>query len=259
MIYLSPGATDTGLPAALWQNVLAQGALTASSETADGFAANAIGPQTYDYWTPSAVPAWLAVTLAASTACDCAAIVAHDLGSKGATVKVQRWTGSAWADASSAVTPTDDSTILIIFPEASATQWRLYITGAVASIGVAMIGKRLIFPRGVQPTYTPLHLAKDIELLGGTTMNGQFIGNRVIRRGKGTSIPLAPLPRAWVEATARGFIDHYDDGQPFVWASIPVLFPEDVGYCWRSGGTLSPAFDDGAFNALLSLEVSAHA
>lgn len=52
MITLLAGATDTRAPSVLFSNVFGQGVLSASSEEADGFAANALGPQTFDYWRP---------------------------------------------------------------------------------------------------------------------------------------------------------------------------------------------------------------
>lgn len=259
MIHVDPAATDPLASMLLFRNVLAEGTLAASTEAADGAAANALGPQTYDYWTPTAVPATLAVTLADDVECDCAAIVAHDLGSKGATVEVQYYdtATTAWVTAQT-VTPTDDSTILMIFPAEESDQWRFRVTSHIASIGVAMIGPRLLIPGGTQASYTPLNLALDIELMPSVSIAGQFLGTRINRMGAGASIALSTQERAWIEGAFAPFIAHYNGGQPFVWASCPNALKDDVSYCWRSGGTLQAAYGAGALFGEVALEVEAY-
>lgn len=257
MIHITPDATAIAEAMVLYRNVLAEGALSASSETADGFAANALGPQTFDFWTPASVPATLAVTLGAPVACDCCAIIAHTLGSAGATVEVQRHDGSGWVTAQS-VTPDDDRDLLLLFGEASSTQWRIRVTDAVASIGVVMIGPRLLIPLGVVPDYTPINLALSVELAPNITRGGQFLGNRVQRVGAGTSIQLAPQERWWIEQDAKAFIAHYNAGKPFIWASCPDLLPEDMAYCWRAGRELSASYGAGAVYGSMSMEVAAY-
>ena len=75
MIYASIDATELNEASALFRNVFAEGVLAWSSQSADGFAANALGPQTYDFWTPTALPATLSVTLGAAVECDACAII----------------------------------------------------------------------------------------------------------------------------------------------------------------------------------------
>lgn len=256
MIHINPDATAIAEALVLYRNVLAEGTLSASSEAPDGFAANALGPQTFDSWTSISVPATLAVTLDVPVACDACAIIAHTLGSAGATVEVQYHDGSDWVTVQS-VTPTDDRDLLLIFGEVSSTQWRIRITGAVASIGVAMIGPRLLIPFGVVPDYTPINLALSIELGPHITRGGQFLGNRVQRVGASTRIQLAPQERWWIEQDAKPFIAHYNSGKPFIWASCPDLLQEDMAYCWRSGDTLAVSYGAGAVYGSMSMEVAA--
>lgn len=257
MIHIHPAATSVLEAMVLYRNVLAEGALSASSQTADGFAANALGPQTYDFWKPAAAPAWLRGVLAAPVECDSAAIIAHTLGSAGATVGVEYWDGGAWHVAIS-VSPDDDRDLLLLFSAAEAQEWRIVVNGAVTSIGVAMIGPRLLIPWGVVPDYTPINLALSIDLAPNITRGGQFLGNRIQRVGAGTSIQLAPQERDWIEGAARPFIAHYNAGKPFVWASCPEVLPDDMAYCWRSGGVLSAAYGPGAVYGSMSMEVAAY-
>lgn len=258
MIYPADSATAINATMILYRNVLAEGTLSWSSQTADGFAANALGPQTYDFWTPTTLPATLSVTLGAAVICDACAIVAHTLGSAGATVSAQWWNGSAWITAQS-LTPTDDRDLLMIFAEATSAQWRIQVTGStVPSIGVVMMGPRLLIPSGVQSGYVPLNLALDVELAPSITVRGQYVGTFVKRNGGATSIALAEQERFWIENDAEAFIAHYNEGAPFIWASCPDLLPEDMAYCWRAGGTLRASYDAGAQWGSMALEVASY-
>ena len=257
MIHIDPSAVAIRDAFVMHRNVLAEGALSASSAAADGAAANALGPQTYDFWTPTAVPATLAVTLASAVECDCAAIIAHNLGSKGATVEVQRHNGSTWISVQS-VTPEDDSDIFMLFEGVEASQWRIRVTGAVASIGVAMIGPRLLIPKGALPDYVPIYRALNVELMTSVTLGGQYVGSRRRRTSAGASIQLYQQELDWVEVEFDPFIEHFNAGLPFVWASCPDDLPRDAAYCWRAGPTIQPSLSFGARFVAISMEVSAY-
>lgn len=242
----------------LYRNVLAEGTLTASTQAADGFAANALGPQTNDFWIPTALPAWLQVTLGAAVSCDCASIVAHNLWSKGCTVYVEYFSGGSWQVAASC-TPTDNSTILLIFPSRSSNQWRIRTTGSsVPSIGIAMIGPRFLIPEGIQMDYVPIHLALDIELMPSITIAGQYQGTMINRKGASTSISFALQDKTWIETTAKPFIKHFNSGSPFMWASCPGVLEFDTAYCWRSGNVLSASYGAGAQFGSMKMEISAY-
>ena len=250
-------ATDKA-PLVLWDNVFAQGTLTASTEATNGEKENAISETTYDFWTPTALPATIGVTLGVSTAVSYVGIAAHNLFTNGCTVAVEYDNGGVWTELAS-VTPTDNKTLMIAFTETSDTDFRLSITGTTApSIGVIFMGTALQFETGILPSYTPIAYAENIELLMSQTMNGQFITNRVNRRGASTEVNLNILDRTFVEATPfQSFRDHYNSGKSFFFASNPSELDFDVGYCWRnSGGEMRPSFtDDGIFyRTSMSLE-----
>jgi hypothetical protein len=260
VIHLATLTTGSLESAVAYRNVLADGTLAWSSETADGFAANALGPQTYDFWAPAAMPATLSVTLADAIRCDCAAIVAHTLGSSGATAYVEARNGSgSWVTLAS-ITPTDNSDVILLFYAAiEYDQWRIRLTGSTApAVGIAWIGPRLIVPGGTKAGYVPLHQALDIDLMPNISRGGQFIGSRIQKVGASTSAGLAPQERWWVEGDGADFIAHYNEGKPFLWMSCPELFPKDGHYCWRSGNTLRPSFGQGALFADMTLEVQAY-
>lgn len=245
-------------PIILHENQLARGALSWSSQTADGFAANALGPQTYDYWTPAALPAWIQTTLPQAVECNSVAVVAHNLGSKGCTVIVEHQDGAAWVE-NMRHTPSDDSTILMLWNGAIAASWRIRVTGPSApSIGVAMIGKRTTIRAGLLAGYTALPHARRVDLLGGDSMGGQFLGTRIKRQGAETTIDFGDVPRTLVDDQLAGFRQHFNAGLPFIWASDPRGDPLDAGYCWRSNGELRAVYGEDDW-ASLSFDIEAFA
>ncbi|WP_283177889.1 hypothetical protein [Gemmobacter sp. 24YEA27] len=260
MIHIENSATGTRASSVAYRNVLVEGVLSWSSQTPDGFAANALGPQTNDAWKPSAMPATLSVILPVAVDCDCAAIIAHTLGSSGATVHVEgSLTGASWVTVST-VTPTDDRDLIMLFAsDVPYPRWRIRITGPTAPhIGIAWIGPRFFIPDGVAAGYVPVNMALDIELKPSVTRGGQYLGVSVKKKGAGTSISLTPQRRWWIQSDAAPFIEHYNLGRPFLWMSCPDLFPDDGHYCWRAGDTLSANFGAGAVYGDLSMEVSAY-
>lgn len=245
MIYIEgTQVAKDSLPMVLWDNFYARGTVTASSQTADGAGANAAEETTYDFWTPASLPATLQVTLASAEAADCCAIAAHTIGSSGATVIVEYLDGVTWTELGS-VTPTTDAPILIVFDRTTDTDFRIRITGStVPSIGVVFLGERLNFSSGVALPYTPIWQSQTVELLQSVSIGGQFLGNRVNRRGGNGSITLNILERSFIEgATFQAFKTHYDNGKSFFFASSLASYEEDISYVWRApNAEMKPTF-----------------
>lgn len=256
----------TGTPSGLWSpfvlydNALARGALVASSTAAGSYPQDILGPQTYDAWTPAALPATMELTLGASETLDACGIVAHNIGSTGATVYVERWTGSAWAVVASAA-PTDDSCLVLVWAGVAAAQWRLRITGTVTpSIGVAILGQRLSWPCEVAPPYVPADAAQRIEAGISRSLGGQFLGASVWRRGLEMEANFSPIARGWVDGDMRPFREHYDLGGPFFWSAWAAGAPRDVAYCWRPEGAseLRAAYDAGGLYATVTMRMAGY-
>ncbi len=260
MIYLASGATDSDKPAVLWSNALARASLAASSTAAGSAAANVLGPQTFDWWKPSAMPATLTATFGAAETCDALAVAAHTLGSSGATIYAERWTGSAWAVAASAA-PTDDSALMLIWPYASSTQWRVRLTGATApALGLVFLGSRLIFPAEILAPYTPADMAQRVELMAARSLTGHYLGASVFRRGLEQDVSFSPVPRAFVDGDLAGFRAHYDQGGTFFFAGGAAAMPRDLAYCWRGegAGELRPSYAGGAAWAELKMGLAGY-
>jgi hypothetical protein len=245
------------LPTILWDNLLLNKTLTASTEAVDYPKENIRTENTNKSWRPTALPATLSVDLTASTAVDSFAIVGHNCGTKGNTILLQSSPDNSVWTTRATVVPTDDTTILGLFTSFSARYWRISISGGtVPTIAVWMLSQRFNMPAGVKPPYTPLWLAQDFDLLTGMTMGGQFLGNRVLRKGGRTAISLVALDTNFVETSLVLFRQHYNSGKAFVFASSPSTFTKDVGYVWRTeSAVMSPTFDDNGNWMSVNMEV----
>ena len=257
---IEEGTLFSNMPLVLYESIFETGTVTWSSQDTDGFALNAIEDTTFDFWTPTAVPAWVAVDYGSAVRCDCAGIASHTVGSVGATVEVQSSTDNSVWTTQATVSPTDDATILTVFPSVSARYWRIYVTGDIPSIGVIKLGERLIFPSGVLSGHVGINHANNIELLTNMSMGGQYLGNRVNRVGASTNIDFGLIETDFVENDMAEFEAHYNSGRTFFFASSPLGYPEDYGYCWRSSSNdeLRPSYDEGGELMALSMGVSVY-
>lgn len=255
----SPTNTDS-LPTVLFNNLFLSGTLAASSEEAGYPKENAVSENTNKSWKPSSLPATLSVDLGSSTSVDSFTLVAHNCGTKGNTVTLESSPDNSTWTVRCTVTPTDDTTILGLFTAVSARYWRIQIAnGTAPNIGVAMIGARFTFPAGVRAPYTPVWLSQTYELLIGETMGGQFLGNRILRKGAMTAINLVSFERAFAESNLLPFREHYNLGKAFVWAAGPSIFTKDVGYVWRTeSSVMAPTFDENGSWMSVSMEVNAY-
>ena len=258
MIQIDPLVTNAAEAMVLYRNVLSEGTLSASTTGTGGAVGNLLGPQTSDFWGPTALPATVAVALSAPVMCNCAAIIGHTLGAAGATAIIE-YDDAGWQTAAT-ITPTTDRDILLLFPDETSDDWRIRFTGASAALTVslALIGPRLILPLGLAAGYTPITQAPNIDAMPSLTMGGQFQGARHKKRGYGTQVPLAPQERAWVDGAGAEFIQHYNEVRPFVFASAPSVLTKDFAYCWRTGQPLTPSYSAGAIYASMTMEVGAY-
>ena len=253
MIYRFGNVFDRDRPCVLFDNALSRATVTANA----GVPLNAVSPETFDFWQPGQATNTLTAVLPAAEWCDALAVVAHNFGTAGSTITVQNWDGSAWLTIG-AVTPPDDQPFLILWEPRNASEWRVQITQTTAFVGVLTLGRRLIIPGYVAAPYVPAWGAQRIEVLGGVSRGGQFLGQRIVRAGADFQVSFTPFDIEWVSDDARAFMRHYNEGRPFMWASSPSEFPEDVAYCWRAGEELRPTFRDDSDLMDLSLSVSAY-
>jgi hypothetical protein len=188
------------------------------------------------------------VDMGAATSCDMIGIAAHNLGSKGATVTVQSSADNVAFVNRLVITPSNDSTIIGLFPLISARYWRVEITGGTGrAIGVLKIGRRLIIPGGVLSGHVGINHANEITLLNNMSIRGHFLGNRLIKIGAETEINFGLLEADFVDGEFSGFEKHYNEGRAFFYAGNPANLPNDIAYCWRpeNSGTIMPPYEHG--------------
>jgi hypothetical protein len=236
---IKEGSYDTRKPTVLYDNLFAQGTLTASS----GVGENAISGTTWDFWQGTGAST-LEVDLGVGAEANCLFVDAHNLFTVGSALSVEYWNGSAWV-VIEAITPTDNTAIMVIFPDTTASKYRIGATGA--DIGVVILGKRLVFPQGVDNGHTAINHARRIDVLGGDSLNGQFTGQQIIKRSADTSMTFPLLDASWVDTDMAEFETHYDNALPFAFATNPQAYPKDMGYCQRPQGAseLRPRYYEG--------------
>lgn len=233
MIQIESGTTDTANPMVLIENLFAVGVIGPSSEESGFEAENVAAENTFDGWKPVSTPGDLQVQLTTAAPANAIGVAAHNLGSKGATLVVQYNPGSGWIILAEH-TPVDDSPILILFPEQTSDLWRIRVLGAeVPTINYLMLGKRVVFATGIIGDYTPTNWGETLEILGGETNGGQFLGQRIIRRGAETRVSLGRVTKASFALGGEAFFKHYNQGKAFFFAGYPAGLLNDVALCWR--------------------------
>lgn len=257
VIFKRPILSLDDVPTILWDNILSGSTIAVSSEVESQEGTNIVSGATNDYWTPSSLPATISFDVGSSKGAGYLGVASHNLKTSGCTITLQKLDGS-WVDVFS-YTPEDDSVFFVPFNYTEAEEWRLSVTGTSApSIGVVFLGQAIQFETGILPSYTPMYMAEDIELLTSRTITGQFMPNRIQRRGLSTSFNLNILDRDFIEGTEfQRFRRYFNDGGSFFFASNPNEIRDDVSYCWRqSGGVIQPTFaSDGIFYTVkLALE-----
>ena len=252
-IEIAANAPSTEKPTLLIDNVFTQGTL---SSTGGGVPENALGDNTFDFWTTSIATATIEVDLGDAVNCDMVGIAAHNLGSEGATVEIQSSdNGTDWTTRLT-VTPTDDSAIVGVFPSVSARYWRLRVTGATVAIGVIKLGSRIIVPSGVSLGHVAMNHSARLELLTNDSVDGQFLNTRVIRRSGETTLDFGLVPALFIDTDMLEFERLYNEGRTFFYAGNPVDLPRDVGYCKRPMGAseMRPFYEGGE---LMQLDLEA--
>ena len=178
--------------------------------------------------------------LLATAAVDCLSIINHNLGTLGVTVEL---VNDDTATTVATFTPTTDAPFVIIIPEENSPNWTVnFITASEdLFIGVATLGKRLVFPEGVTVGYRPINTARQVTRQQGNNSGAHVSPARVSKTMLQTSALIQNMPAEFVDNDMFEFNEAYDYGQTFTWASGPSLFPDDVALCWADAdSTLRP-------------------
>jgi hypothetical protein len=242
-------------PMVSYRNLLAEGTITDALLPSGAPRADAVTQDTSEYWAPTAA-ATLRSTLGSSQTAAVCFIDAHTLGSNGRTLTLERFDGT-WATITT-YAPTTDEPFAIVFPDESRTGFGIGVNGA-CQIGVAWVGPRLVIPGGVVPDYIPIWAAKRIEKFPAVTRRGHFRGQRIERSGASLSAQFMPVTHTFALSDMADFRDHFNEGNAFVWASAPSVFPRDIAYCWADQDrTLAMSIRAGGNLVNLSMQMEAY-
>ena len=223
----------------LTENLLENGTVVAS-DTGSGYSVdNVYDRNTYDHWAPSAIgPDQIDLTLASPDSADCFVLFAHNLGTVGASIKLQWGDGASpevFTDLFSAISPGDDRIIFKTFTAVSKNNWRVVIdsTGAtgVPIIGMIAFGSQLTFPVGLPTNFAPPTRASDKESKTNLSRGAAFLGRSIRNRSVPFTARLRTLDAAWVTANWDALRDHLD--------ALPFFFSFDISdvneavFCWK--------------------------
>lgn len=234
-------------PIVLWESL--SGTLSTTIGTEVESAALSATGTTYDPWiaTPSGGgTAILQMVFASAQSLNAVAIAAHNIGTIGATVRVQYSTnsGSTWIETEAGnISPSDDQAILFYFDEVSADYWRIRVTNAGSNdveIGVAYWGTVMTIPRRFYQGYTPPITPTNVMLQSNVSQGGNLLGAAVTRKGSSASAAVQNVEPTFIRGTDfKGFMNHFNDGNGSFWAWRPTKYG-DLFYCWRDGNTIAP-------------------
>ena len=247
-------------PIVFWESL--SGTLSTATGTEVESAALSATGTTYDPWiaSPSGGTAALQIVFASAQSLNAVAIAAHNIGTIGATVRVQYSTdsGSSWIETEAGnISPSDEQAILFYFDEVSADYWRIYVTNAGSNdvqIAVAYWGTVMTIPQRIYQGYAPPITPTNVMLQSNVSQGGNLLGAAVVRKGSSASAAVKNIDPTFIRGSDfKGFVDHFNSGNGSFWAWRPTKYG-DLFYCWRDGNTIVPT--NSGPNDLMSFEMN---
>lgn len=246
-VYLSPGlvvspaAGESPIsPYIGWQNQVAFGNITADNEAAGKPITNVANPSTANWWLSASTAEQLVTVSDLEGETDYVGIAGHNFGSAEIVVSVEAITaepGADWEVVHTGAAPADNGPLLLRFEKDFyvGVRLRLVPDGVAPRMAVLHVGELIVIPTGISPGYTPITEGRDVDVVGGTSVGGDFLGNIVTGASLRTTTPLKLLPKDWYETVFSPFVRAFNEGEPAFFAWSPVYRPNQVGYCWIDG------------------------
>jgi hypothetical protein len=201
---------------------------TASSSAAGRPAIAATYPTTYEYWTPTTLPATWSVDLGSAKNVDSIGMVGDMLG---CTVAVQYSTNnSTWVTVDTRTVVTDRIN-MFLFLSVSARYWRVSVSVQIPRISVIYIGTALAMQRPIYQGHTPLTLSRTTDLSNNVSEGGQYLGRSIIRTGAESSAAWSNLRADWYRANFDPFVRAARTA-PFFFGWRPAQYPAELGFVW---------------------------
>lgn len=209
---------------------------TTASSSQTNFPVDALSnPATYERWRPTTLPVTVTVDAGQPVDADYIGIAVHSLGAEGCTVTLQKSDdGSNWDDIETVEFNSDDA-FMLMFKNATARYWRLYIDGEndLPFIGALNIGEVLSMQRPVYGGHTPGKLNRSTEFKSNKSETGQFLGRSIVRKGYSESFNWKNLSPQWYRQTFDPFVEAARL-TPFFIAWRPSKYPDEVLYAWTN-------------------------
>ena len=233
-VYFPSGYSDQDKTHVLFYNHMNAGNTTALGSVSGFPIQNVLDPATYNSWrAPGAPTAQIDTAFLQPRVIGAVGIAAHNMGSVGARVDVQVSNdGTSYTTVMTLPPPVTNEDILFVFPHVTVSYLRLNFSLAAPTIGVVMASAPLRFPCTPIDSYTPAHHSKRYTKYFNNSLQGQFLGNRVMGSGGTMSVQFPHVQRNWVDGPLIGFEDHYNRGGTFFYAGWPGGKPQDMAYAW---------------------------
>lgn len=242
---------ESNNPFVAWNNLGASATLGGASTIAGGEAANAVTGSTYDKWRPvaSGTTRRLSFDFGTARTISFAAIAAHNLGTLGRTVAVQRSSDDVtWTDAGcGTVTATDNGVIAfrMVATGQDFRYWRFNFTGMdsadLLSVGVAFMGNDLVIPRRFYQGFAPILTPTEVQLQSNVSVGNELLGSSVIGRGSTLAANITNVSPDFLRSTDwLAFQRHFNEGGGAFFGWRPQKYPQDVEYIWRDGAVIRP-------------------
>jgi hypothetical protein len=232
----------------MYDNLLEQGAVVASSENASFPVANCFDWNTADYFQPNTTGTInITLTLSAAGSANYFALYNQDLYLNGGAIRLQYWNGAAWVNATPDIYPLDNSPKVMFFDEKSSTQWRVVITcSVIPNIGVLSFGQYLPMQYGNYLNWTPPILARSTKVTNNLSETGAFLGRSILSKGMLTNLVLQYAQDSWVRDNWLPFIRHAEQ-KPFFWSPNVDDHPTEAAFCWTEGDITPPTHSQYGF------------
>lgn len=218
-------------PVILYNNIFIASEITADQEASGYPDDNLADLRTYLRWkATSSANQYITFTLGSSHAADAIGFAGHNLGTIGASVTIQYYSGS-WLTALSIGTMANDKPYVGLFTSQSSSQWRIALTAmsGTPEIGVIILGSRLTMEKGLaegwdpdnQQTETEGVVAKSGELLQANVRFHEYLLSAEFRR----------LTPNWVESNLLpAWENHLGLMKPFFFSWEPASHSDEVRF-----------------------------
>jgi hypothetical protein len=264
MIYVTPAVVlsetvqDANLARIGIQSLINEANIAADEEAVGFPSTNLANTSTAERWkgTTTGVQ-YITVNDGGTQQVDYFAIARHNLGSTGATVKLQSSPdGTTWTDCSEAIAPANDTAVIVRTVAATANFWRLELTPGTDPLTIAVfyLGRLIVVERRIQVGHTPITLGKEWSVTTGRSTSGQFLGRILRSEWRVSQVTWANLTPSWVRDTFSPFVDQAAT-RPFFWAWRPDTWPSECGYVWTpSAPKCSNTLPNGMMQASMDLQ-----